>query len=130
MATASVTPTTMTPCWPIEIKFIDRHAAVAETSDAVQRDARSSVHPLQTWPFMRGVRNSRIKLMKFGLQMLIDEQQSLQCSAHVTIASCDDLFDSNFSPFGSHTYPLHNHPLEYPSEIGAKFWDRWDNLMA
>ena len=61
------------------------------------------------WPFMRGARNSRIKLMKFGLQMLIDEQQSLQCSAHVTIASCDDVFDSNFSPFGSHTNPLHNH---------------------
>src|SRR4030088_3541690 len=70
------------------------------------------------WPFMRGARNSRIKLMKFGLQMLIDEQQSLQCSAHVTIASCDDVFDSNFSPFGSHTNPLHNHPSDIVVRLG------------
>ena len=34
---------------------------------------------------------------------IVDEQQSLKCSVNVTITSCDDLFDSNFSPLRSHT---------------------------
>jgi len=33
----------------------------------------SSVHPLETWTLARGAGNSRIKLMKFSFQMLIDE---------------------------------------------------------
>jgi len=41
--------------------------------------------------------------MKFGFQMLVDEQQSLKCSAHVAIASRHDLFDSHIGLFGTHT---------------------------
>ena len=61
------------------------------------------MHPSGTRTFVRGARNSRIKLMKFGFQMLVDEQQSLKCSAHVAIASRHDLFDSHIGLFGTHT---------------------------
>jgi len=49
-----------------------------------------------------GWTNSRIKLMQLSFQILIDEKESLKCSVHVAIAGCDDLFDNNFSPPGSH----------------------------
>jgi hypothetical protein len=73
VATASVTPTTMTPCRTVEIKFINRYSAAYRNKRRSPKGRASSVQPLETWTSMGGVRNSRIKLMKFGLQMLIDE---------------------------------------------------------
>lgn len=67
------------------------------------------MHALETRPLGRSRRDSRIELMKFRFQMLIDKQQSLQCSMDVAIACCDDFLDSNIGSFGSHTNPLHNH---------------------
>ena len=67
------------------------------------------MHALETRPLGRCCRDSRIELMKFGFQMLIDEQQSLQCSMDVAIAGRDDFLDSNIGTFGSHTNPLHGH---------------------
>ena len=67
------------------------------------------MHALETRPLGRSRRDSRIELMKFGFQMLVDEQQSLQCSMDVAIARCDDFLDSNIGTFGSHTNPLHSH---------------------
>lgn len=68
--------------------------------------------------------------MKFGFQMFIDEQQSLECPVHVAIASCDDFLDRNIGTFGSHTNPLHTHWMEYPSENGAEFCVGRDHLVA
>ena len=44
-----------------------------------------------------------MELMQLCLQVLIDEEESLKCSVHVTIASCNDLLDNNVSPLKTHT---------------------------
>jgi hypothetical protein len=67
MATASVTAPTTAPCRTVEIKSINRHATADRNERRSQKEHAASVHPLETWTPMRDVRNSRIKLMKFGL---------------------------------------------------------------
>src|SRR6267378_5255927 len=48
------------------------------------------------------VGHRRIDLLKFGLQMLVDQQQGFQRAADIAVATGHDLVDSGFIRFAEH----------------------------
>jgi hypothetical protein len=98
----------MAPCRIVETKLIFPCAAAPGSGRRNPGTGTSSVHALEALPIRRGDGNSRIKLMQLGFQMLVDEEQSLERSVQVAVASCHDFVDRNIGTSGGHTNPLHN----------------------
>ena len=109
----------MAPCRTVDTKFI---LPCAEAGRSQRRNSgirTSSVHALEALPIRRGGRDSGIKVMQLGFQMLVDEKQSLKRSVQVAVASCHDFIDRNIGTFGSHADPLHNRRLgNIPVKLG------------
>jgi hypothetical protein len=66
--------------------------------------------------------NQRMKLIQFGLQMLVHQQKRFKRSPDVAITSCDDFVDGELGSLGTHcdTLPLKTRG-KYPFAIGAEF---------